>query len=221
MLQTILKVLLYRVIRLLMFTYKVRYFNVEHRTEAENITKKNGIGYLVPVWHELVFGVMVTHGKHPYLTLSSRSKDGEYAAYISKKLGHIPVRGSSKKGTVEKGGKEAMEIYTQKIQEGLNGGITVDGPKGPRRKVKLGILIIAQKTGAHILPITASYNNCWEFNSWDRFKIPKPFSKIAINYGTVYHLKNAQGDLTEDALLLEEHINRTENIGKEFLKNWI
>lgn len=203
-----------------MYTYRVRYFNIEHRTEAENLTKKNGIGYLVPVWHELVYGVMVTHGNHPYLTLSSRSKDGEYAAYISKKLGHIPVRGSSKKGTVEKGGKEAMEIYTQQVSAGFNGGITVDGPKGPRRKVKPGILLIAQKTGAGILPITASYNNCWEFNSWDRFKIPKPFSKISINYGKLYFLKNPQGDLVQDAQLLEEHINGTEAIGKEFLKSF-
>lgn len=204
-----------------MFTYRVRYFNVEHRIEAENITKKNGVGYLVPVWHELVYGVMVTHGKHPYLTLSSKSKDGEYAAYISKKLGHIPVRGSSKKGNVEKGGKEAMEIYTQKILEGFNGGITVDGPKGPRRKVKFGILMVAQKTGAHILPITASYSSFWEFNSWDRFKIPKPFSKIAVNYGSVYFLNNANGDLTEDATLLENHINQAEKIGLEQLQKWI
>ena len=61
--------------------------------------------------------------------------------------------------------------------------MTVDGPKGPRQKCKIGIVLMAQETGAPILPVVGLASSYWEFNSWDRFKVPRPFSKIKMIYG--------------------------------------
>lgn len=79
--------------------------------------------------------------------------------------------------------KSALQEYVLKMNQGVSGGITVDGPKGPRQKCKAGVVLIASQTGAPVLPVVGVAAKCWEFNSWDKFKIPKPFSKIIMIYG--------------------------------------
>ena len=140
--------------------------------------------YVFSVWHEQVFMVLGAHAwTGPFMTLASRSKDGDYAAFICKKLGFVPVRGSSRKKNKDKGGKEAMQEYINRMNEGARGGITVDGPRGPRQVCKVGIVLIAQQTGAPIVPVVAVGRSVWEFNSWDRFKLPKLFSQVTMLYG--------------------------------------
>jgi len=141
------------------------------------------------VWHEHVVGLLSGHAQtEPYLTLASRSKDGDYAAFISAKMGFTPVRGSSRKGNSDKGGKEAIEEYIMKLGQGISGGITIDGPKGPRRVCKVGIVRIAQQSGKPILPIASIASKYWTVNSWDKFKIPKPFAKVTIRYAMPIHV---------------------------------
>jgi lysophospholipid acyltransferase (LPLAT)-like uncharacterized protein len=140
--------------------------------------------FVFAVWHEQVVSALCGHAwTEPYLTLTSRSKDGDYAAFVSKKLGFVSVRGSSKRRNKDKGGKEAIQEYVTKMNQGVSGGITVDGPKGPRQKCKAGIVLISMQTQSPILPVVGIASNYWEFNSWDKFKIPKPFAKIILQYG--------------------------------------
>lgn len=147
--------------------------------------------FVYSVWHEQVLMVLGAHAwTGPFMTLASRSKDGDYAAFICKKLGFMPVRGSSRKKNKDKGGKEAMLEYVTRMRDGGRGGITVDGPRGPRQVCKVGIVLIAQQTGAPIVPVVAVARAVWEFNSWDRFKLPKPFSKVALCYGEPILVEN-------------------------------
>lgn len=174
--------LLWYVIKALVFTYRIEIRGQEHTEKAKSLNP-NG-SFVFAVWHEQVVSVLSGHAwTEPYLTLTSRSKDGDYAAFVAKKMGFVSVRGSSKKRNKDKGGKEAIQEYVTKLNQGISGGITVDGPKGPRQKCKVGAAIIAQQTGAPILPVVGIANRYWEFNSWDKFKIPKPFAKIVMQYG--------------------------------------
>ena len=166
----------------LLKSYRFETRGMEHRLAAQKIHPRGG--YLLPVWHEQVFMVLGAHAwTEPFMSLASRSKDGDYAAFICRKLGFICVRGSSRKKNKDKGGKEAMLEYIRLVSEGGRGGITVDGPRGPRQVCKVGVVLIAKETGAPIVPIVAMGRPVWEFNSWDRFKLPRPFSKITIVYG--------------------------------------
>ena len=79
--------------------------------------------------------------------------------------------------------KKYIQEYVSKLNLGISGGLTVDGPKGPRQQCKPGAAIIASQTGAPILPVVGIANRYWEFDSWDKFKIPKPFAKIVMLYG--------------------------------------
>ena len=180
--QKILQHLIWYIVKSLIWTYRFEVQGKEHQDAARKVHSKGS--FIFAVWHEQVVGVMAAHAwTEPYLALASRSKDGDYAAFVSQKMGFISVRGSSRKKQIDKGGKEAMQEYIQKMNQGICGGITVDGPKGPRQVCKAGVVLIAKETGAPILPVVGLPARYWEFNSWDRFKIPKPFSRIIIRYG--------------------------------------
>ncbi|MBY0517994.1 MAG: lysophospholipid acyltransferase family protein [Bacteriovoracaceae bacterium] len=182
MLHYIIQRLIWVLIKTLVSTYRFEILGIHFRDEAEKIQEKGA--YVFAVWHEQVLSVLAGHAwTRPYLALASRSKDGDYAAFISEKLGFVAVRGSSKKKNKDKGGREAMLTYIKRMSEGTCGGITVDGPKGPRNQCKPGIVIIAKESKAPIIPVVAVANRYWEFNSWDRFKVPKPFAKIKMVYG--------------------------------------
>lgn len=62
----------------------------------------------------------------------------------------------------------------------------VDGPRGPKGVVKPGLISMAQISGGVILPIIVSVEKAWVTGSWDRFLIPKPFSKVTIEWGQPY-----------------------------------
>jgi lysophospholipid acyltransferase (LPLAT)-like uncharacterized protein len=182
MLHSILKRIIWFFIKALVSTYRFEIIGTHFRVEAEKVQAKGA--FVFAVWHEQVLSVLAGHaGTRPYLALASRSKDGDYAAFVSEKFGFVAVRGSSKKRNVDKGGREAMLTYIKRMSEGTCGGITVDGPKGPRNQCKAGIVVIAKESKAPIVPVIAIANRYWEFNSWDKFKIPKPFAKVKIVYG--------------------------------------
>lgn len=108
----------------------------------------------------------------------SRSQDGEFISQVSKCFGVRPTRGSTSRG-----GSRAMLQMVRRVQEGYVAGVTPDGPRGPRYRVQPGVITVAQKTGVPILPF--AYDAEWKkvFQSWDRFVMPLPFSRIVVVYG--------------------------------------
>jgi lysophospholipid acyltransferase (LPLAT)-like uncharacterized protein len=159
-------------------------YKIEHDENNQKVRQEVNGPFVFAIWHEHGMSFVFGHAySEPKLVLASRSKDGDFAAFISQKLGMIPVRGSSRKKGVNKGGQEAIETYVREIRRGISGGITVDGPKGPCHVCKPGVVKIAQQTGRPIVPGVALASAYWELNSWDRFKIPKPFSTIRLSYG--------------------------------------
>lgn len=191
MIHAILKHFVWAVLKPLLWTYKFEYRGTEHFDRANTIHPKGSL--IFSIWHEQVLTVMAGHAHtKPYLTLASRSKDGDFAAHIALKLGFRSVRGSSRNRRGNKGGQEALSEYIENLTAGHSGGITVDGPKGPRQVCKPGIVIMSFKTGAPILPVIAQASSYWEFNSWDRFKLAKPFAKIVITYGEPIVIKQSE-----------------------------
>lgn len=112
----------------------------------------------------------------------SKSMDGELTARIAQRLGYTPVRGSSSKG----GGKalHAMMDFLNSSSEKRLCGTPVDGPRGPYRKMKKGMLALTKETGAVFIPMTCSGNRVITLNkSWDKTMLPKPFSQVMIDFG--------------------------------------
>lgn len=177
----LISIFFYGVARFLALTYRFRYIGIENLERAKKIGDSGG--YLLGIWHQnLLPGILSQTGLH-YVVIVSKSKDAEPVAFACRNLGHKVVRGSSRKGTVDKGGKAAKEMMIEELKKGIPGSVTVDGPKGPAKEVKPGIIDMAKKSGTPLVGYAAISKSYWEFNSWDNFRLPKPFSKIIIAYG--------------------------------------
>lgn len=111
--------------------------------------------------------------------LVSPSVDGEIPAKIARSWGAQVIRGSHNRT----GAKAMRDLYTWICKDGLSIINTPDGPTGPAFKFKPGAIMLAQLTGAPLLPLVYAAENAWHLKSWDRFIIPKPFSHICIVIG--------------------------------------
>jgi lysophospholipid acyltransferase (LPLAT)-like uncharacterized protein len=130
------------------------------------------------LWHGRLLPCTYHHRGQGVVTLVSRHRDGEYIARIVERWGFFPVRGSSSRG-----GLEAVRELIRFVRRGRSLAITPDGPRGPREVMKLGPLLVAQRTGAPVIPTECTASRAWFFGSWDRFLVPQPFSRITIWYG--------------------------------------
>jgi len=117
--------------------------------------------------------------------LISKSGDGEIIARVVHKWGFSTVRGSKDRGTRKKGGVRATMEMIEKINEGQNVAIMVDGPAGPLHEIKNGVIKVAKHTGAAIIPMIwySPNKSLVKLPSWDKFKIPLGFTKIVNLYG--------------------------------------
>lgn len=209
MIHWLLQNLVWLFVKTLTGTYRIELRGKENLDTAKASGPFNN--FIFALWHEQVVSIMKAHmDTYPYLILASRSKDGDYAAFVASKMGFLPVRGSSAKRGKDKGGKAALIEFEKKTKEGHCSAMTVDGPKGPKNKCKPGVPIVARTTGTPILPVASASRHFWEFNSWDKFQLPKPFTKIIVSYGSpimvgpdeniedvCLRVDNALNDLTE------------------------
>lgn len=165
---------------MLAYTYRFQFIGVEHLGGPR---LPGARAYILAVWHQnLLAGILAQTGT-AHTVIISRSRDGDPVAHVCRRLGHRVVRGSSRKGAVDKGGKEAKDEMIEVLGTGLPGAVTVDGPRGPAYQVKPGIIEMARRARVPIVPYLPLPQSYWSFNSWDRFRLPKPFSRIQVRYG--------------------------------------
>jgi len=130
------------------------------------------------LWHGRLLPCTHFHRHNGVVTLVSQHRDGEYITRVVRKWGFTAVRGSTTRG-----GLEALRELMQHVRAGRSLAITPDGPKGPREKMKPGPVLIAQRTGAPIIPVVSGASSAWYFGGWDRFLIPRPMAMLRISYG--------------------------------------
>jgi lysophospholipid acyltransferase (LPLAT)-like uncharacterized protein len=134
------------------------------------------------LWHNRFFAVppawQKIYGSHrKAVALTSASHDGDMVAHAMAVFGLGSIRGSSSRR-----GVAALVGLKRALQEGLDICVTPDGPRGPRYKVQPGIIKLAESTGAPIVPIHVRFSSAWRLKTWDRFAIPKPFSRIVVTF---------------------------------------
>ena len=130
-------------------------------------------------WHQRFFpGIVFLAREKPIAIMISESRDGELISRIVDRMGWHSVRGSSTRG-----GIKALLKLKRLVQQGYKVGHIVDGPTGPFAVVKSGLIYMAQITGLPVVPLIFSPEKKWILKSWDRFMIPKPFTRIIYRYG--------------------------------------
>lgn len=111
----------------------------------------------------------------PVYALVSASKDGAWLAAFFAMAGLRTVRGSSSNR-----GREAAILLVNVLRSGADIGITPDGPRGPRYDFKQGGLVVARRAQVPILLLGGTFESAWIVPSWDRFCLPRPFSRVRV-----------------------------------------
>ena len=128
-------------------------------------------------WHQCTFPAGWYFRRYNACILISRSFDGELIARTLSLLGFRSVRGSSSRGAVA-----GLLALREEVQSGGLAIFTADGPRGPAFHAKLGPVKLAQRTGAVLGCFHLHPERAWTLPSWDRFQIPKPFSRVAVSW---------------------------------------
>ena len=129
------------------------------------------------LWHNRLFLaaeiVRRFRGGRPAYALVSASEDGAWLTAFFSLAGLRTVRGSSSRL-----GREAASALVETLRLGHDIGLTPDGPRGPCYDLKPGAVIVSRRTRAPMLLIGGEFTSAWQLRSWDRFYLPKPFSRV-------------------------------------------
>ena len=173
--------------RLLQLWARTLRYQIDDR--AGIVGKPGNENYIGALWHNrlLIFPVVLRlffsnrHGA----ALISASRDGDLLADAIKRFGFDVVRGSSSRL-----GASAILQLTEVLSSRRDVVITPDGPRGPVYELGPGIIFLAQKSSAAVLPINMEYSNCWRIKSWDRFIVPRPFAKVHVIIGQPHRVRS-------------------------------
>lgn len=155
------------------------------------------------LWHNRFFCVppawSKTCGKtRRTVALTSASHDGDMVAKAMAVFGLGSVRGSSSRRAVA-----ALVGLKRSLLDGFDVCLTPDGPRGPRYRIQPGFIKLAQATGAPIIPIHVRFSSAWRLGTWDRFVIPKPFSKVVVVFAKTITVPASIDESGFDAKLAE------------------
>ncbi len=213
----------YLILKAISASYRYRYVGIDNIKLAQK--KSPHHSFILASWHQNLMAGILAQGKNrkKLSGMASRSKDAEVIARVASKLGIWVVRGSSRNQSgVDKGGKEAKNQMVEYLKQGISASLTIDGPKGPAKKAKAGALDLSRKTGSFIIPYFAVGEKMWTFNSWDQFRIPKPFTKVIVFYGKPFLVEaSAQGELFQKSAEELNHLmNMSESELSESFNKW-
>jgi lysophospholipid acyltransferase (LPLAT)-like uncharacterized protein len=133
---------------------------------------------IVAFWHGRLLMMPFVYPGEPTAILISQHRDGEVIARVAERLGLSVVRGSATRGAAR-----AFREMLQLLRSGRHAVITPDGPRGPRQRVKPGVVELARLSGMPILPVAFGAWPRKTLQSWDRFLVPLPFGRGVYVWG--------------------------------------
>lgn len=138
------------------------------------------------LWHEHLLPLALAHRDQGVTALVSRHRDGEILASVLDRLGQRAARGSSTRG-----GAEGLAAMIRDGRDGRPLAFTPDGPRGPARRCKPGVVRAAAETGRPIVPLGAAASAGRRLASWDRFLVPAPGARVVVSRGAPLHVPSA------------------------------
>jgi len=188
------------VIRLLGLTMRIKLID-PHRTSPFNKPVKPAI---LAFWHNQQLLAAYVFRNLGIRVLVSRSKDGDYIASILGHLGYGTVRSSTSTGKVN-----ALRGLVRELEAGYHAAITPDGPRGPVYQAQPGAVFLGALSGHAVVPFGCAVNRTWQLRSWDRFEIPKFFSRAVIVFGKAVPIPRElrQETVQQFTRQIEQHMN--------------
>jgi lysophospholipid acyltransferase (LPLAT)-like uncharacterized protein len=175
-------------------------FRMAFAGNVRHPTNPNQARFIYAFWHEtILFAAAFKTRTH---VLISQHADGELIARVARHLGMGTVRGSTTRG----GGNALLEMI--RFSQRTHLAATPDGPRGPRRRVQMGLVLLASRTGLPIVPMGVGAPRAWRAKSWDRFVVPLPYSTAHCVVGAAIHVpaKLNRAGLERYRCLVEERL---------------
>lgn len=179
-------------------------FSQEGLEDVERVRREGPL--VVPIWHDELFPLVYLHRDQGVVAVVSQSRDGEFLSQVLARFGFQLARGSSRRGGV------AALIAARKEMRARNADVvvTVDGPRGPRHKVKEGAVYLASKTGVPLIPLRVFMSRSFVFRkAWDKFQLPWPGARCRVVYGRPYRVpaEMSAEDMARECSRLEDMLN--------------
>jgi len=171
-------------IRILYFLNRIEYIGEEYPHACWQREEQ----IILPYWHEQTMLMVFAYRGPKANVLISESKDGELLTRTMRFFNIQAVRGSSSRG-----GRAAFRSLVALGKEQVDIVLTPDGPRGPRRKMKDGVVQLARLTGRAVIPMAFSCSRGFRFSSWDRFLFPLPFGRAVYAFGTPLYFSKEEG----------------------------
>lgn len=175
----------------------------EQNRDALNSLLASGRQPVIIFWHEHIFAMPAFLPK-PSSALQSPHPDGRILAHAVRYFGLRPIWGSSNRNALS-----GMRQMLREVKTGRCAVITPDGPRGPARHLAHGAVGLAHLADAPIIPVAWHTPNCWHLSSWDKTRIPRPFSTGLIRWGEPVYLEKTRDKQKIEAQrqMLEEVLN--------------
>jgi len=160
------------ILKLYISTFRYNFFENEEVARLASEGKR----LVFFCWHNQLALSVGKSGRYKFVSMISRSKDGDILTPLVESFGHFVVRASSSRGA----SAGVIEMLEQ-MNNGFHAAMAVDGPKGPKYVAKPGTLYLAKKADCILVPVICNCKRFFRFNSWDNFIMPKPFAKIDLH----------------------------------------
>lgn len=187
----ILSRLAYALVRMLGATFRIKAINWDRFNSLEG-------GKILCGWHGRSVIASIYLRNKGFWVIISKSKDGDIQNHVFQNLGFNVIRGSTGRG-----GERALIESIRELRKGGAMAITPDGPRGPSHVVQGGIMLMAKKAGASLVPIGLSARPRFLAKSWDRYMVPLPFAKCLMNIGEPVHVPEDATDEEIETIRLE------------------
>jgi lysophospholipid acyltransferase (LPLAT)-like uncharacterized protein len=163
-------------------------------------------------WHACIIPATYMCRNLGVRVMSSNSYDGEYMGRIIRKFGFVAVKGSSSRNAVR-----ALLGLRRALQDGWTVAFSIDGPRGPRYKVKPGPVALARSAAIPMTTFHMAVDRAWVLNTWDRLIIPKPFSRVLMRIGKLIPVPpdTSDEDLGRYEQELQDSLDRIREFAEE------
>jgi lysophospholipid acyltransferase (LPLAT)-like uncharacterized protein len=133
-------------------------------------------------WHEFILVPLYLRGHCDLTMLLSKHRDADILAAMAAHLGFECVRGSTYHG--------ATAALRELTRQGRNRHLTItpDGPRGPRRQLAPGPIYLASRLQLPIVALGFGIHRPWRANSWDRFAVPRPGTRVRAMISSPIHI---------------------------------
>jgi lysophospholipid acyltransferase (LPLAT)-like uncharacterized protein len=156
-------------------------------------------------WHQNVLIASYLYRDRGFSVPVSRSRDGDRIAALLSALGY----GQSPRGSSTRGGAAALRELFKLVCDGTTVSVQTDGPQGPPRVSKIGVVTLSRLTGQPVTPLGFSARPALRFRSWDSTLLPLPFARVRVRYGEAIRVPRDADDALEERMrqALDDSLN--------------